>query len=207
MYASADFAFSFLDAAVRKTNAQSAAAFATGPIKPRLSFAKSLVEAQVQPENPLLLTPPPEAMQTANMLLFNLTMTPDEQNVLAAYTPPGSDASLQSHTTAGAAAVLDDLNQEHDGEDEVPFTETDFEALINIEGGQDLFLAGNEGKDMSMQWLNGFDIQQSEFDNTEFSLEGPGFEEDVESHSGYMEQSSFQSNDVFTADLGVLACS
>jgi hypothetical protein len=94
MYASADFAFSFLDAAVRKTNAQSGAAFApAAAMKPLFSIPLEMPKTEATQQPPLLLTPPPEAMQTASMLLFSSTLTPDERKVISAYTPPRSDAS------------------------------------------------------------------------------------------------------------------
>jgi len=192
MYASADFAFSFLDAAVRKTNAQaSAAVAAVSLMKPQLTPSHVTMEQKTNSRKPLLLTPPPEAMQTANLLLFNSTLAQGEKNLISAYTPPGSNVSLNSYTTAGAAAALLDVSETF-GDGELNNTDdicqTNFEALINVEGGQELFSAGDEGFDMNIQWLEGFDADAFDTDNKEFSLEGPGIDDDLPVGSGYVEQ-------------------
>lgn len=192
MYASADFAFSFLDAAVRKTNAQASAAVASVPtMRPQLTPSQATTDRKTVSCKPLLLTPPPEAMQTANLLLFNSTLAPGEKSLISAYTPPGSDASLNSYTTAGAAAALLDVGEtlgdgEPDNVDEV--CQANFEALINVEGGPELFSTGDEGFDMNIQWLEGFDGNGFDTDNKEFSLEGPGIDDDMPMGSGYVEQ-------------------
>ncbi|ETI22619.1 hypothetical protein G647_06695 [Cladophialophora carrionii CBS 160.54] len=175
MYASADFAFSFLDAAVRKTNAQvSAAAAATPTMKESLSHPP--VEQKLG-QAPLLLTPPPEAMQTASLLLMNSTLAPEERSLIAAYTPrtpAGSDVSLSSHTTAGAASALTDLPEEHSTEikDELEQTdEADFDTLMDLESGTDLFAMAEDDMDLSMQWLQGFDADKLSPGTGEFPLQ------------------------------------
>ena len=192
MYASADYAFSFLDAAVRKTSAQvSAAAAAASAMKVQFSPNPPMIDQKKFSQGPLLLTPPPEAMQTANLLLFNSTLAPEERGLVAAYTPPGSDASVYSHETGGTAAVLTDLADEHefdirDGPDEL--TQCDFDALVNLEGGADLFSTVEDGLDMNMQWLDGFDVEPQNLTNEEFCLNKLEIQEEPENGSSYAEQ-------------------
>ncbi|KAJ9609500.1 hypothetical protein H2200_005827 [Cladophialophora chaetospira] len=167
MYASADFAFSFLDAAVQRQNAQISGSTATTlTIKTTMSTKPAASEDKKLPPTPLLLTPPPEAMQTASLLLMNSTLAPEERNLLAAYTPrtpAGSDASLSSHTTAGGAVVFTDLPEQHEVEVcnlHQQFNPPTFENLIDLEGGADLFTTGEDDMDLSMQWLQGFDADK-----------------------------------------------
>lgn len=178
VYASADFAFSFLDAAVRKTNAQLAPTAVAAAASKGLFNAKS-TRTGLPRLQPLLLTPPPEAMQTANMLLFNSTLAPEERHLFTAYTPPGSggsETSLNSHTTTTAATALVDMTGEGEALEEYTGTrgieemaQTDFDALVNLEGGGDLFSVG-DGLDVDMQWLNAFDSNDPNTNNKEFSL-------------------------------------
>lgn len=204
MYASADFAFSFLDAAIRKTDAQlgttvpSAASQASSAQVP----AKATMDSfQKHVANPLLLTPPPEAMQTASLLLSHSTLAPEERNLVAAFTPPASDVSLHSHTTAGAAAALSDLGEDHEQDRgrrdvmEEP-KQTDFETLFNAEGGMDSSLAGEDGLDMDMQWLNGFDCNDHVMTNEDPFLGKLQGVEETAGASAYAEHALD-----FTADL------
>lgn len=202
MYASADFAFSFLDAAVRKTNAQATAA-AAEPLKMKLPFSPngSFLDQKKFAPGPLLLTPPPEAMQTANMLLFSSTLAPEERNLISAYTPPKSDASLNSHTTEGAAIALTDLPGELEEESDTfnlmdEHMSTDFEALVNLEGGSDMFPTVGDGIDLNMQWLEGFDANDHSLRDGEFSLERIDEEEEPVNESGYAEQALDVSGDL-----------
>lgn len=207
IYASADFAFSFLDAAVRKTNAQvSAATAAISSMKAPLSPTPVAIDRQKLQPGPLLLTPPPEAMHTASLLLFNATLAPEERSLIAAFTPPGSDASLNSYTTGGAAIALTDISQEEESE---PFdlpedsTHTDFEALINLEGGTDMFSAGEDGLDLSnINWLEGYDPNDPCAGSGEFLLEKIEEEEEPPDHSGYAEQALNVNDDLrFALDI------
>jgi len=192
MYASADFDFSFLDAAVRKTNAQASAAVASAPaMKAQLAASQVTTGQKTISRKPSLLTPPPEAMKSANILLFNSTLAPGEKDLISTYTPPGSNASLNSYTTAGAAAALLDVGEtlgaaEPDNGEEI--CQANFEALINVEGGPELFSTGDEGFDMNIQWLEDFDGNDFDTNNKEFSLEGPGIDDDMPMGSGYVEQ-------------------
>ena len=178
MYASADFAFSFLDAAVRRQNAQvSTAAGSSLTIKAPISIDPPMIEIGKFPQGPLLLTPPPEAMQTASMLLMNSTLAPDERSLIAAYTPrtpAGSDMSLSSQTTAGAAAALTDLPEQHDTDAHDMLQQpshTCFEGLIDLEGGTDSFANSEDDMDLSMQWLQGFDADKLTPNTGEFATE------------------------------------
>ncbi|KAK5056215.1 hypothetical protein LTR84_012768 [Exophiala bonariae] len=195
MYASADFAFSFLDAAVRKTNAEASTDMSmTGAaiVRPQLTTEPPKMAKKKISRKPLLLTPPPEAMQTANLLLLNSTLAPGEKNLLAEYTPPGSNASMNSYTTAGAAVALLDVGDALEDGDSNQFDDlcqTNFEDLINVEGGPELFPTNDDGFDMHIQWLEDFNADGFGMDNKEFSLDGTGNEEDLSSMGpGYVDQ-------------------
>jgi len=206
MYASADFAFSFLDAAVRKTSAQlSAAGMVPSFVKAETSPSDGA--ATEPPKNflsaPLLLTPPPEAMQSASMLLFNSTLAPEERNLISVYTPPhssgsASDVSLhsQSHTSEGAAASLADIAEENEDDETLEgalgvddFTQNDFESLVNLEGGTDLFSSMDDSLHVDMQWLEGFEADGQHTQLKEFSLEHHVSHE-LLNESGYAEQAT-----------------
>ena len=165
MYASADFAFSFLDAAVRKTNAHVPTADASGMKKP-VSHSPPGIGVKKISHSPLLLTPPPDAMHTASLLLMNSTLAPEERNLIAAYTPrtpSGSDVSLHSQSTTGAAAALRDLPQERDLElDDEPEESfrAKFEHLVDLEGGVGTFTTDDDGIDLSVEWLQDYDADK-----------------------------------------------
>lgn len=136
MYASADFAFSFLDAAIRKAdvpvgnpNAQKQQA-----TQPPLSRSMSMsMQARQQRPSTTTLTPPPEipnlqhmrarASTTpsalANPFMINpqaMTFGKFEQNEFAAITPPNSDRFAHMNevaTTGGAAVSLIDYDHMH----------------------------------------------------------------------------------------------
>ncbi|KIW91653.1 uncharacterized protein Z519_07621 [Cladophialophora bantiana CBS 173.52] len=192
MYASADFAFSFLDAAVRKTNAQVyAAAAATSGMKAPYSPSVSGMEQKKFHPGPLLLTPPPEAMQTASLLLMNSTLAPEERNLIAAYTPPESEMSLNSQTTEETLVVSAGVDVKHNpgigGAGEEP-THTDFETLVDLEGGTDLFSTVEDGLDLNMQWLQGFDADNHTPNSGEFPLETIEEVDEQREQCGYAEQ-------------------
>lgn len=194
MYASADFAFSFLDAAVRKTHAEATTNGAMIAVPAMgLQSTGELVKMEKKKisRTPLLLTPPPEAMQTANLLLMNSTLAPGEKTLISAYTPPGSNSSLNSYTTAGAAAPLLDIG-EMVGDDEAnqfdDLCGPNFEELVYVEGGPELFSTNDDGFDMHIQWLEDFNADSYDTNNKEFSLEGTSMDDELALGSGYVEQ-------------------
>ncbi|EXJ90299.1 hypothetical protein A1O1_03398 [Capronia coronata CBS 617.96] len=196
MYASADFAFSFLDAAIRKTNAQlGTPSFAAPRLPPGKCSSRSTVAgSEPHSVSPLLLTPPPEAMQTASMLLSHSTLAPAERKLVAAYTPPGSDVSHHSHATDGAAASPQDLAEDPkhgqsdgDGVDEP--RKSDFESLFNAEGETESHLAGEDGLDLHVQWLNGFDGNDHVINDELSFLDRLAGLDERQTASGYAEQS------------------
>jgi Fungal specific transcription factor domain/Fungal Zn(2)-Cys(6) binuclear cluster domain len=165
MYASADFAFSFLDTAVRRTETQIPSAPMASQPNHEMDFKQEVASHYSTP----MLTPPPEAAWTANRMLFASTLAPEERKLLAAFTPPKSDHSLHSVMTGGAAIALTDLPiSEHDDSEAAESSEemearqleqqamNDFDALINLEGGGEQ-LQTDKGiyAEMNMAWLNG----------------------------------------------------
>jgi hypothetical protein len=205
MYASADFAFSFLDVAVRKQNAQISGVGTPAPIVEKLTplpAASLASEDKKLAQGSLLLTPPPEAMQTASLLLMNSTLAPDERNLLAEYTPKTSahsDASLSSHTTEGGASVLRDLPHEHSfdvsGMLQLP-NQPPFESLMDLEASADLFSPNQEEMDLSMQWLQGYDADNLSPGSAGFPLETIEESEEL----GYAEH-TLESRDDMAIDL------
>ena len=181
MYASADFAFSFLDAAVRKTNAN---VLVASDMKIPVSPNASAVEQKEHQQGPLLLTPPPEAMQTASLLLMNSTLAPNERNLIAAYTPKtpsDSDMSFQFHTSAGTAAALADFPHEQTleiGEEPEESMQANFDNLVDLDGGSNSFWTAEDSMDLSMKWLQGYDAEKL----SPFALET--IEEIDERHGG-----------------------
>ncbi len=213
MYASADFAFSFLDAAVRRTETNipsesMAAQQGVEPVAQYESFSQ---------QSPLMLTPPPEAAWTANRLLFASTLAPEERKLIAAFTPPKSDHSLNTVMTGGAAIALTDLpiSECEDYEDAESPEElearqleqqamNDFDALINLEGGSDTSHT-DKGifAEMNMAWLNGMNDDRENArndDNDEgmFSRRGEesiGYEEASKATSDFRADSAVWSRD------------
>ena len=191
MYASADFAFSFLDAAVRRTETNI-------PSAPMASSHNAQTETKtegISRHSPPMLTPPPEAAWTANRLLFASTLAPEERKLIAAFTPPKSDHSLNNVMTGGAAIALTDLpHSEHEDSDDAETPEemearqleqqamNDFEALINLEGANDLHNDRGIYAEMNMAWLNGMNDDHDD-DHEMFSKNGE------ESTGGYEEAS------------------
>lgn len=189
MYASADFAFSFLDTAVRRTKTK----IPSGPMASKQE--SGLVFKQ---ETSPMLTPPPEAGWTANRLLFASTLAPEERKLIAAFTPPKSDHSLHSVMTGGAAIALTDLPlSDHEDSDYPESPEemearqmeqqalNDFDALINLEGHGDL-LSTEKGvyAEMNMAWLNGMN---EEHDDDDEDMEMFAEREERETTGGYEE--------------------
>ena len=165
MYSSADFAFSILDASVRKANVQIPN---TGlPAKP-----SSYTDQTIAQNSPDMLTPPPEVTWTANQLLFASTLAPEEKKLLAAF-GPARDVSLNTLTegTSGAgrhsemsSSELDD-NWSSDEEEQARLLEQqaaeDFEALIDLEGHGDVEDDKGIYAEMNMAWLNGMEMNEA----------------------------------------------
>lgn len=168
MYASADFAFSFLDAAVRRADVNV-------PQGPPAQNGAAAGKAKQTQNSPPMLTPPPEASWTAHKILFASTISDEERKLFNAFTPPKSDSSLHSVMTGGAAVALTDLpisdmggspddSQESAEEAEARQMEEqalhDFDALINLEAGNEPEMFQEEDKSgiyaaMNDAWLNG----------------------------------------------------
>ena len=181
IYASADSAVTFIEGAIRKANIQMPI---PGPPKklfiPNSGPAKltGTLAEQVQPQH-ASLTPPPEAMHAANKMLHTSTLTPEERTMFHAISPPQSDRSLNDILTGEAAVATSDMNIEgaisipqfdqYDDMD-LPGAEmdkTDFDALINFDGGADLFAAEDGlGVDLDMDWMAGLAGKKSEGDLT-----------------------------------------
>lgn len=196
VYASADFAFSFLDTATKKGDLSTTESSSNGVVsKQKKSGKKSAV-----------LTPPPDAQDVDKGQRHDSNSSTQSKNHAQRYsalTPPSSEQSLSTSMTGGAAISLKDLENviDIDGMAEInlePFpafsldtvnmvmqpvcvrerssqapvntnvrghtrsTSTymnDFDHLMNLEGGTDLFaptkvnIDDNLFKDIDMEWL------------------------------------------------------
>ena len=216
MYASADFAFSFLDAAVRKAEVQIPGTLTTSTANDRTK------QDHAKQQSPVMLTPPPEAAWTAERMIFAATLAPEERRLLAALTPPKSDHSLQSVMTGGAAIALTDLphspsdNSDHHSIEEQEARElerqaqNDFDSLINLEADNELLnTTSDKGiyAEMNMAWLNGMndddehDLHAHDKSKNDFSAL---FEEKLE-NGGYEERSKAELTGDLDSDLGIMA--
>lgn len=138
MYASADFATSFLEAAIRKANIQ---------VTPQGVMAKpDDLHRMADVERLHALTPPPESNQV--IAINYTTMAPGEHELFSLSTPPQSEGSDSNPNVSSAASLTDLMNLANETE----ITKNDFDALINFDGGADLFAAEDGlGVSMSMQ--------------------------------------------------------
>ena len=162
MYASADFAFSFLEAAIRKANIEmpsddvpkaSSRKYTTPPTTSIGNpMGYSPAEPSSQQHN---LTPPPDsALPTATYLLANNTLTPNEMTLFSpvqhTLSPP------HSHSHDELELDLDAINSNGEAVGDQIMSKSDFDALINFDGGADLFAAEDGlGLDMDTDWMAG----------------------------------------------------
>jgi len=150
IYASADFATSFLEAAIRKANIQMPL---EGPSRnTRVDSSQQLPllfnERSAQFD---ALTPPPDAY--ASKILSMSHLAPGEANMFSALTPPLSSASNKSLSLGGASVSPQDLTNLGNM---VETPKNDFDALINFDAGADLFAAEDGlGVDLDMDWMAG----------------------------------------------------
>lgn len=209
IYASADFAFSFLDAAVRKTNSHLSAA--AMPMKTSSCSSSPQMDQKHGPAGQLLLTPPPEAMQTASLLLYSSTLAPEEKNLLSEFTPPGSAGSegdLHSYSMDGGDATLTsvaDTTHYETGEKHLfsDLVETDFDSLVSFQDSNDLFSSVEDGLEMNISWLDAFDGSEMNSNGSSFAAAKQEPHE-AENMSGYVEQSLDVCGDL-EVDLGITA--
>ena len=152
MYASADFATSFLEAAIRKANIQM-------PTERSCKVPLGTVEQpRAVPRNGAVLphdtlTPPPDAYTSASKFLQHSTLAPGESSMFAALTPPWCDGRRNPGL---GTTTSTNLNEVLCFEDENEFSLNDFDALINLDAGADLFAAKDGlGVEMDMDWMAG----------------------------------------------------
>ena len=156
VYASADFATSFLEAAIRKANIQVPPSQPPQPEKHVTLRQGTLVDTARQHT----LTPPPDVLSNNQITLDYFNVTPKESELFMAATPPVSEASraysvptpqAQASAPGGYASLTDLMNMANTNDSEL-MSKNDFDALINFDGGADLFAAEEGlGVDMSAQ--------------------------------------------------------
>lgn len=170
MYASADFAFSFLEAAIRKANIE------MPPDTPPATALKSSKKNSMPSTTPMgnppgyfpvgssgqhTLTPPPDTSVRSVSAHFHghSTLMPNEMNMFSP-NAHGQDETLSpphshSHDDIDIDIDLDNINSNGEQVDQI-MSKNDFEALINFDGGADLFAAEDGlGLDMNTDWMAG----------------------------------------------------
>jgi hypothetical protein len=151
LYASADFASSFLEAAIRKANIamppEGMSAKAT-PFNLTRSGPQFPSESANSPDT---LTPPPDLYSSASTLPRGRQARTTEPGLFSATTPPHSDISINSSN--GQSTLTDDISSsslDYSGE----MSMSDFDALINFDAGADLFAAEDGlGVDIDLDWI------------------------------------------------------
>ena len=165
MYASADFAFSFLEAAIRKANIEmppetglgKPSQFSLTPGGPQFSYeSANTVDA---------LTPPPDLYGSAPALPQALRAGATDGDIFSVTTPPRSNGSINSSNAKLASMHdIDMTNLDYSGE----MSKHDFDALINFDAGADLFAAENGlGVDMDLDWIAAMPNDANTFDEEE----------------------------------------
>ena len=147
IYASADFAFSFLEAAIRKANID----MPPDTSKPEeVKFGSTALHFPDQTINlhHHALTPPPDPFSAAPYYLQDAGMGNHDLEMNLAPTPPTSHGSINSN--GGAINDFDMCNL--DGQ--VEMSQNDFDALVNFDAGADLFAAEDGvGVDLDVDWM------------------------------------------------------
>jgi hypothetical protein len=188
MYASADFAFSFLEAAIRKANIEMPPDTPTAAVPKSSSKKTSLLPSTTTPlSNPTRyfpiensvqhsLTPPPDVSSSTvakpAYFLANSTLALSEMNLF----PPqhGYDHTLSpphSHSHSDIDLDLDLINSSGEQVDGI-MSKSDFDALINFDGGADLFAAEDGlGLDMGTDWMAGLTNGQQEGVQADYEMD------------------------------------
>ncbi|RMZ87217.1 hypothetical protein DV736_g5562, partial [Chaetothyriales sp. CBS 134916] len=179
MYASADCAFSILDALVRRAHVNIPLASPPETRRSRDSSfsASASIDRPIMHQNSLLLTPPPEATWTAKKLVFSSTLAPEERKLIAAFVGQnnhiGGGGALERTLPPGmrdlspmALSEIDDeskCSRDVCDEKEVQ-PENDFDAMINLEGYGYIGAVDESGifAEMNLAWLNGMDVDNGE---------------------------------------------
>ena len=152
MYASADFAFSFLEAAIRKANIEMPPQTVSGKPCP-FSLGRGGAQFSYESAHSLTaLTPPPDLYGSVPGLLPQATQAGmTEADMFSVTTPPHSSGSVESSNMRLASIDEMDLSSlDYSGE----MSKSDFDALINFDAGADLFAAEDGlGVDMDLDWI------------------------------------------------------
>jgi hypothetical protein len=151
MYTSADFAFSFLEAAIRKANIAMPRETTSAKATP-FNLARGGPRFSYESANTLdTLTPPPDLSSSACPLPPGRQRSTTDLNPFAVPTPPYSDGSTNAgHARSAFMNDIDMSNLDYSGE----MSKSDFDALINFDAGADLFAAEDGlGVDMDLDWI------------------------------------------------------
>jgi hypothetical protein len=151
MYASADFAFSFLEAAIRKANIGMPPETASAKA-PQFHLSRGEPQFSYESAHSLnTLTPPPDMYGSAPGFTHSTRVGTTDADMFSVATPPHSDGSINSSNARLAPMNdIDMTNLEYGGE----MSKNDFDALINFDAGADLFAAEDGlGVDMDLDWI------------------------------------------------------
>ena len=151
MYASADFAFSFLEAAIRKANIEMPPQTVSGK-PPQFNLTRGGPQFSYESANSLdTLTPPPDLYGPAPGLAQGTRAGTTDADMFSVTTPPHSDGSINSSDARlPPMNDIDVTNLDYSGE----MSKNDFDALINFDAGADLFAAEDGlGVDMDLDWI------------------------------------------------------
>ena len=166
MYASADYATSFLDAAIRKANlTANASSYVDEKKRSHLPTHPSWAGSSHTRQS---FTPPPDP-STPYPLSVTAVTEAESQFLNSATTPPGSEShgsqgTPDGHAVEQAATLADLMNFANEAEE---YSLNDFDDLINLEGVSDMdwavtddgaaFEAGAQGENgglaMDMKWF------------------------------------------------------
>jgi hypothetical protein len=163
MYASADFAFSFLEAAIRKANIEMPPETISTKA-PQFNLTRGKPQFSYESANSLsTLTPPPELYSAASTFPARLAGTTDA-DIFSVTTPPHSDGSINSSNPRLPTNDIDLTHLDYSGE----MSKSDFDALINFDAGADLFAAEDGlGVDMDLDWIAAMPNEANTFDEEE----------------------------------------
>jgi hypothetical protein len=169
IYASADFAFSFLEAAIRKANIEMPPETVSAKTPPS-NLARGGLQFSYESVHSLnALTPPPDLYGGVPSLPRGRWADTTDIDLFSVATPPHTDGSVNSSNANHMPTdEMDMMNLDYSGE----MSKSDFDALINFDAGADLFAAEDGlGVDMDLDWIAAMPNEANAIDGEE--EEGP----------------------------------
>jgi len=168
IYASADFAFSFLEAAIRKANIEMPPDTVSAKAPPS-NLARGGLQFSYQSGYSLnALTPPPDLYGGVPGLPRGRWADATDTDLFSVATPPHTDGGVNSSNDKHMPMdEMDMMNLDYSGE----MSKSDFDALINFDAGADLFAAEDGlGVDMDLDWIAAMPNEANPIDGEEDGL-------------------------------------